>query len=258
MSKRLLILLALLVVLFASCDKRLSKLRRKNLNGARIALLAGSMQEKRAMDTWPKGIYHSYPTNEEALKALAKGEVDAAYLDELVMYNKNYRKDQFELAFIDNDRMPIAGAFRKEDTELAEEFTRFIRKMKSNGQLVRMKNRWTMTERIDTITPASLSYGFSRVCKPFVIGIIGEMRPYSIQNDGQWTGFENELWECFAAYIGCQAQFEVYDFEDLLTPLYNHEVDVIAAAITVTEEREKKVLFSEPYSYSCSVCLVRK
>lgn len=258
MSKQLLILLSLLLLLMSSCDKRMNRLRQKNLNGARVGLLASSMQEQRAKNEWPEAIFRSYPTNDEALEALAKGNVDAVYIDELVMYNKNYQKGLLELAFIDNDHMPIAGAFRKNDTELASQFNDFLRKIKSNGLYVRMKNRWTMSERIDTISPPEVTCDLARVCKPFVVGIMGEMRPYSIMNDGQWTGFENELWDRFAASIGYKAQFVVYDFNDLIPALLNHEVDAIAAAITVTDEREQQVLFTEPYSSSCSICLLRK
>lgn len=256
MNRRTLLSLVLLVVLFASCDKRHISFRQKNLNGACVGVLASSMQENQAKELWPNGQYRAYPTNIDALNALRHGEVEAVYLDELVVYNKQYSKKLFEIAFIENDHLPIAGAFRQSDTFMANKFAEFLRVIKSNGIFVRMKNRWTMSENIDTITPVRLVKDFNK--KTLVVGIIGEMRPYSLMNKGQWTGFENELWALFADYLGYNIQYEVYDFAELLPALLEKKVDVIAAAITVTEERERKVLFSKPYSHSCSVCLVKK
>lgn len=259
MNRRLLFSLVLMVVLLASCDKRLNRLRQKNLNGARVALLASSMQEVQAKNLWPNGHYRSFATNVEALEALRDGEVDALYIDQLVMYDKSFHKDSFDIAFMDNDRMPIAGAFRKTDTAMADEFANFLREIKSNGIFVRMKNRWTMAENIDTISvPIIPPTNKKPKLKTLVVGIMGEMRPYSIEVGGQWTGFENEIWACFAEYMGYKIRYDVYDFNELIPALLDKKVDVIAAAITVTEERERKVLFTQPYSASCSVCLIRK
>lgn len=259
MNRSLLFSLVLMAVLLASCDKRLNRLRQKNLNGTRVALLASSMQERKAKEMWPNGQYRSFATNKEALHALHDGEVDAVYIDQLVMYDENYNKDLFEVAFMDNDRMDIAGAFRKEDTAMADDFATFLREIKSNGIFVRMKNRWTMNENIDTISPVAVPQVNKKAkLKTLVVGIMGEMRPYSIEVGGQWTGFENEIWACFAEYMGYMIRYDVYDFNELIPALLDKEVDVIAAAITVTEERERKVLFTQPYSASCSVCLIRK
>lgn len=259
MSKRLLIFIFLVLLVVTSCDKRTSRLRQKILNGARVGLLASSMQEHRAKNLWPEASYRSFPTNDEVLKALKLGEVDAVYTDELVMYNKCYDKSLFELAFIDNDRMPIAGGLRKSEVYLAELFSDFLRKIKSNGEYVRLKNHWTMTENIDSIAPMVFKdYSKGPFLKTLHVGIIGEMRPYSIKNKGQWTGFENDLWTFFAQSIGYKIQFVVYDFNDLIQALLNKKVDVIAAAITVTQERESKILFTQPYAHSCSICLVKK
>lgn len=259
MNKQLCFSLFFLILFISSCDKRVNRLRQKNLNGARVALLASSMQEHRAKELWPEGIYRSYLTNASSLNALANGDVDAVYTDELVMYNKYFRRGQFELAFVDNDRMPIAGGFRKTDVKLAEDFAEFLREIKSNGEYVRMKNRWIMTDDIESVVPPVIpDYDKKAKMKTLKVGIIGEMRPYSIKINGEWTGFENELWAHFASYIGYHIQFEVMEFNSLIPALLNHNIDVIAAAMTVTQKRECQVLFSQPYAYSCSICLVNK
>lgn len=259
MNRQLFFILTFLILFMSSCDKRVNRLRQKNLNGARVALLSSSMQEHRVKELWPQGIYNSYSTNDSSLNALANGDVDAVYTDMLVMYNKYFRKDQFELAFIDNDRMPIAGGFRKSDAKLADDFAGFLRKIKSNGEYVRIRNRWIMTDDIESVVPPAIpDYDKRAKLKTLRIGIIGEMRPYSILKNGEWTGFENELWTHFASYMGFRIQYEVMEFNNLIPALLNHKIDVIAAAMTVTEKRKRQILFSQPYAYSCSICLISK
>ena len=256
MKKETVFLLLIAVLLMSSCDRHKNRLRQKNLNGAIVGLLAGSIQVDHAKNSWPEGNYRSFKTNDETLMALRKGDVEALYVDELAMYNPSYDKQLMAIAFIDNDHQAIAGALRPQDVEMERQFALFLKEIKANGVYVRMKNRWTMTERPDTITPYQMPAG--RVTRVLKVGIIGEMPPYSLCNHGRWTGFENELWTLFAEHMGYGIEFTVYNFKELIPALLRKDIDVVASAMTVTDERSHLVLFTQPYAYSCSVCLMRK
>lgn len=259
MRKLSILFFLLSVVLLVGCDKKMSRIRQHDLNGARVALLAGSMQEEEARNQWTKAHYCSFETNEEALGSLQRGDVDVAYLDQIATYNKVFDKKKFAVAFVVNDHMPIAGALRKSDVLLEKRFATFMRKIKADGLYVWMKNRWTQNDRIDTVSVAHISLPSYNVSTRLLrVGIVGEMPPYSLYNKGTWAGFENELWSLFAQYAHYRIEFVPLDFHELLPALLEHKIDVIAATVTITEQRSRKVLFTVPYAYSCSVGIVRR
>ncbi|MBD3403760.1 transporter substrate-binding domain-containing protein [candidate division GN15 bacterium] len=75
-----------------------------------------------------------------------------------------------------------------------------------------------------------------------------ETVPFVIKNpDGSWRGISIELWQDIADQLGLQYRFEERDLEGLLEGLRDTTLDVVAAAITVTPEREAEVDFSHPF-----------
>ena len=62
------------------------------------------------------------------------------------------------------------------------------------------------------------------------------------------AGFEYELIQAFAAHLGVTPRFEIRDnLSEMLPLLEQGEVDLAAAGLTRTDERERRFLFSRPY-----------
>ena len=70
---------------------------------------------------------------------------------------------------------------------------------------------------------------------------------YYEHGDG-YTGFEYELAHAFADYLGVELVIHEGDeIGQLLYNVENQQFDFAAAGLTVTEQRQRKVLFSQPY-----------
>lgn len=54
----------------------------------------------------------------------------------------------------------------------------------------------------------------------------------------------------FAAYMQRPLRLEMYDFSSLMAGLKTGVIDIWCAFVTITEERSKEVLFSDPYFFS--------
>ncbi|MBT5338203.1 transporter substrate-binding domain-containing protein [Candidatus Falkowbacteria bacterium] len=61
---------------------------------------------------------------------------------------------------------------------------------------------------------------------------------------GKFNGFEIELWERVAKYLGRKFEYKKYKFKNLLDKVKEKKVDLAIAGITRNEEREKVVDFS--------------
>ena len=67
------------------------------------------------------------------------------------------------------------------------------------------------------------------------------------ENTGEITGFDIELINAIAAAEGLQIQVNALGFDGLIPALQSGNIDIAASGITITDDREKMVDFTEPY-----------
>jgi polar amino acid transport system substrate-binding protein len=74
--------------------------------------------------------------------------------------------------------------------------------------------------------------------------------PFEVVQDGVDTGFDAELMRAVCGQIGLRWQLTKYeedDFNGIFDGLRTRSYDAVASGTTITPEREKVALFSEPY-----------
>ena len=81
--------------------------------------------------------------------------------------------------------------------------------------------------------------------------------PFMMEEDGEWTGFEIELWETIAEENGWEYEYNTMNFSGIISALQTGRVDGAVAAITMTSEREETMDFSHPYYDSGLMLMVR-
>ncbi|MFC7185753.1 basic amino acid ABC transporter substrate-binding protein [Halorubrum yunnanense] len=83
--------------------------------------------------------------------------------------------------------------------------------------------------------------------------------PFEMQEDGELIGFDIELLEAVVGETEYElGEWATFEFDSLIPALtQNEEIDVIAAAMTITEERQETIAFSDPYWESDQAILVR-
>jgi polar amino acid transport system substrate-binding protein len=81
------------------------------------------------------------------------------------------------------------------------------------------------------------------------VGTLSDSKPNAYQENGEFTGFDNELLKAIAEKQGLTLEFVATDFSALLGQVANGTFDIGSSAISQTEERKKTVAFSAPYNY---------
>lgn len=81
--------------------------------------------------------------------------------------------------------------------------------------------------------------------------------PFEFKKDGEFVGFDIDLWDAIAKEIGIDYKLQPMDFNGIIPALQTNNVDVGIAGITIKSEREKAVDFSYPYYQSGLRILVR-
>ena len=93
-----------------------------------------------------------------------------------------------------------------------------------------------------------------------VVGTEGTYRPFSFHEDGSGdlTGYDVEVIRAVAEELGVEVQFQETQWDAIFAGLEAGRFDVIANQVSITPEREAAYTFSEPYTYSPGVIVVRE
>ncbi|WP_410508832.1 basic amino acid ABC transporter substrate-binding protein [Methanosarcina hadiensis] len=82
----------------------------------------------------------------------------------------------------------------------------------------------------------------------YIVGTEAQFPPFEIvDSKGNVVGFDVDLLNAIAEDQGFKVQYLDQDFAGLIPALQTGNIDIIASGMTITEEREGEVDFSEPY-----------
>jgi len=81
--------------------------------------------------------------------------------------------------------------------------------------------------------------------------------PFSFKQGNRYTGFDVEIWDAIAHELNLRYKLQPMDFNGILPGLQTRNIDVAIAGITIREDRQKVVDFSDPYYDSGLAILVR-
>jgi len=82
----------------------------------------------------------------------------------------------------------------------------------------------------------------------YIVGTEAQFPPFEIvDSSGNVIGFDVDLMNAIAEDQGFKVEYLDQDFAGLIPALQTGNIDIIASGMTITEEREEQVDFSEPY-----------
>ncbi len=95
--------------------------------------------------------------------------------------------------------------------------------------------------------------------KVLKVGSEASFAPFEFQEEGtkEYTGFDMDLVRALGKQMGYEVQIQNVGFDGLIPALEAGNIDVAISAMTITEERSKKINFSKPY-YKSGLTVVVK
>jgi polar amino acid transport system substrate-binding protein len=95
--------------------------------------------------------------------------------------------------------------------------------------------------------------------KVLKVGAEATFPPFEFQDEKSkdYVGFDVDLMKALGKQMGMEVQVVNTAFDGLIPALESGQIDAIASAMTITEERSKKVNFSKPY-YKSGLSIVVK
>lgn len=81
-----------------------------------------------------------------------------------------------------------------------------------------------------------------------IVGSDTAYPPFENVVDGETVGFDVDMVKAIGEKLGLEVEFKTYKFDALITGLQaGTEFDMVASAMTITDERKEKIDFSDPY-----------
>jgi len=218
-----------------------------------IGVLMGSVYDTYATRTYPEARVLQYQNVTDILTALNSGKIDVTFLDQSSVPEMLKANPTLGILAKDVYSFPHGAGFNKDNPALRHQFNAFLKEIRSNGTYADMVRRWVEEGRMEM--PRIVSSNKNGVLRAGVLDDAG--MPLSLIKDGQLIGLDIEMASRFAAYAGRAFQPVPLQFGSLIASLVTHKIDIIAASMSITEERKKMIDFSDPY-YESGVSIIAR
>ena len=206
------LLLAALPMAAASADTEITAKEQLNEPGRRVGVSTGSACVLIAEKELPNAEIVYYDDNAAAYEAVAQGKLDACVFD----------RQQMQKA-------------------IDEKLNAFIAEIKADGTMDDMYRRWVILgEETMPDIPAA-----EKTQLRLLVGTSGIVPPYSYYVGTKLSGFDIELAYRFAAWLGAELEFKVYDYGAIIPAAATGDVDCIMANLNITPERAEALPFSD-------------
>ena len=224
------------------------------LEGKRVGVVIGSIQDIAVTDMAPGADIQRVATYTDMIAALESGKVDIAGSESLTILFNRELNEKMDTLSAGLPTIPIAACFRPENTELQQDFNQFLADIKRDGTYREIVDRWTRAEDPGALTPPQ-NYGTGRtVC----VATFPAMPPFNFVSAGKPSGIEPSLLTEWANRRGWKLDYLIMDFASQIPAVQTGKADLAMGAISVTEERQKQVLFSDGYFESHILLITRK
>ncbi|MGR9071543.1 MAG: ABC transporter permease subunit [Gammaproteobacteria bacterium] len=213
-----------------------------DLKDRRIGVLLGSAHDTYATKHYPDAAILQYKSPADVALAVKTGKVDAALYDAEPLKEIMRQDDSLALLGDSLFDFDVGAGFKKDNLLLKDQFNEFLSQIKHNGVYADMARRWM--DEGDTHMPVIENSKNNGV---LVVGVSDSGMPFVALKDNQLVGFDIELSERFAAYLGKKIIFTNMDFGSLIAAVSTGKADIIVSSIYITEERKRQINFSDPY-----------
>ena len=186
-----------------------------------------------------------YMEGNEGYEAVAQGKLDAYAYDrrQMQLAIDSGRKGVRLLDESMEEKVHVAAGIspKSQIPDLENKLNDFIRTLKEDGTIDEMYDRWVI-KKDETMPQIALP---ENADIHLVVGTSGLVPPHSYYKGPALNGFDIELAYRFAAYLGADVEFKVYDYGAIIPAAVSGDVDCIMANLNVTPERASSLPFSE-------------
>ena len=256
--KRIYLLFIPILILATSCGRSVNYYDDlEQLSGGKtFAVPTGTVADQFVMDRFPDAHITYYNTVLDCALAVNAGMADATVYDLPVL--KNITAQYENLHVLDEILTPdsLGFAVHPDNYPLKEAIDVLLSKIRADGTYQEMLDRWIPEEGEPGPMPDLSIDGTDGVLR---FGTAAVTVPLSyVSRNNEITGFDIELARRIANSLNKRLEIINMEFGAMLPALIAGRADMVGAGMSITEERAKRVLFSDSYYDGGIAVLVNK
>lgn len=226
-----------------------------DLKGKTIGVQLGTTGDTLAEDV-ENATVEKYNKYSDAVQALKQGKIDAIIIDSDTAEAFLKNNDDITLLSEGYADESYAIAMKLDNSALQSEINGALKTLEENGTLKQIKDNY------DSESAGSSSYttpeGTEHNKGKLVMATNAEFPPYEYKDGANIVGFDVEMMNAVCDQLGYELQIEDMAFDSIIPAIQSGKADVGVAGMSVTPDREKNVLFSDTYTTTHLVVMVRK
>ena len=228
----------------AKAESTITSLGQLARPGTRIAIGLNTPAEQTLRKDYPEAVLVPCSDIFLAYMDVANGRVDACVaarkemeyairngLTGVRLLEENYASNKIAVGISPVTAIP----------DLKGKLNTFIAESKADGTLDEMYERWVLRgeEKMPDI-PRAENPSFT-----LRVGTTGSVMPYSYYIGTELAGYDIELAHRFAAWLGANPEFRVFDFCGIIPAAEAGRIDCIMSNLFYSEERDQDIPFSD-------------
>ncbi len=204
----------------------------------------------------PEIVY--YNTIPDMATALDIGKVDGFVMDEPLA--RMIRKTNPKLTFSNAKLLDQSYAFALQKSErgemLKKELDAFILSLHQTGKIKEYDKKWYGEN--ENVKKAPDYSKLKNEKGLIVVACSPDTEPFTYVKDNQVVGYDLDILYAFCLQNGYDLEVTTMDFGAVIPSLVSGKSDIAFGCITITEERAKSVLFTEPNYHGGVVIMYRE
>ncbi len=214
----------------------------KTLN---VAAQRGTIGESLAKDLVEKEEQlSSFEKYVDAITALEQDKVQGVIMDEKPAKKFVAQKTNLNILEEALTEESYAIALKKGNQELLAQINQALKKLKDAGTINAIIEKYNSDTTVD---PGSIDLNANATGGQLVMGTEAGFAPYELQVGDGFIGIDVEIMAAIAKELDKTLVIENMNFDALPMAVNSGKIDVAVAGITVTEERQQNMDFSDPY-----------
>lgn len=235
----------LLLAVPGLAEQEITSVSQLNAPGMIVGVSQGSAAELTVKAELPQAGMAYFTENNAAYLAVAQGKVDAYVFD---LNQMRFAIEQgvsgvrlLEETMGETVQIAVGISPKARIPDIEEKLNRFISEKRADGTLDDMYRRWAI-EGNETMPEIALP---KNPALHLTVGTSGIVPPFSYYGGTELTGYDIELARRFAAWLGADVQFRVYDYGAIIPAAVAGDIDCVMANLNITPERREAMTFSD-------------
>lgn len=256
--KKILLLLLTLFILAGCANKQEQDIYDsvEDFANKKVGTASGSYAEANLDKYVPNANKVIFSTISEMPVALNANKIDGFVIDEPIAKTQKLEDGNIDYIVIPDSILYAGFIFSDNlDQSIINDFNQFVKEEKESGYIDALDDKWINNPSFDN---TSTIYEFTPTKQTLKIITIVDQPPYAFQKEDKIEGFCIELINYFCYRYGYGLEITATGLDGLLSAVASGKYDIGAAEISITEERQKNINFSEPIHGSSAVVVFKK